>query len=155
MPIFEDVQKDHQVRNIQPLNSYFSAAKKGTLPCGDRGSPPPQADSEHPPASVHKGQAYVTAVINAAMKSPDWDSTAIFLQWDDWGGFYDNVVPPAVDENGYGLRVPAMVISPYAKIRVHRPPDTLERRLPEVHRGRFLRRFQAQPEDRQETGSTA
>ena len=49
------------------------------------------------------------------MKSPDWDSTAIFLQWDDWGGFYDNVVPPPVDQNGYGLRVPAMVISPYAK----------------------------------------
>ena len=76
---------------------------------------PSQADSEHPPASVHQGQAYVTAVINAAMKSPDWDSTAIFLQWDDWGGFYDNVVPPPVDQNGYGLRVPAMVISPYAK----------------------------------------
>ena len=76
---------------------------------------PSQADSEHPPGSVHQGQAYVTAVINAAMKSPDWDSTAIFLQWDDWGGFYDNVVPPPVDQNGYGLRVPAMVISPYAK----------------------------------------
>ncbi len=49
------------------------------------------------------------------MKSPDWSSTAIFLQWDDWGGFYDNVAPPSVDQNGYGLRVPAMVISPYAK----------------------------------------
>ena len=57
----------------------------------------------------------MTAIVNAAMKSPDWDSTAIFLQWDDWGGFYDHVVPPAVDQNGYGLRVPAMVISPYAK----------------------------------------
>jgi phospholipase C len=49
------------------------------------------------------------------MKGPDWDSTAIFLAWDDWGGFYDNVVPPAVDANGYGLRVPALVISPYAR----------------------------------------
>jgi phospholipase C len=64
---------------------------------------------------LHQGQAYVTAVINAAMKSPDWDSTAIFVQWDDWGGFYDNVVPPPVDQNGYGLRVPGLVISPYAK----------------------------------------
>ena len=64
---------------------------------------------------VHQGQAYVTSVINAAMKSPDWASTAIFLQWDDWGGFYDNVIPPPVDQNGYGLRVPALVISPYAK----------------------------------------
>ena len=49
------------------------------------------------------------------MQSPDWNSTAIFLAWDDWGGFYDHVVPPNVDENGYGLRVPALVISPYAR----------------------------------------
>jgi phospholipase C len=57
----------------------------------------------------------VTGLINTIMRSPDWDSTAIFLVWDDWSGFYDHVVPPAVDENGYGLRVPALVISPYAK----------------------------------------
>jgi phospholipase C len=114
LPIFEDVQKDHQLRNIEPLDNYFAAAKKGTLPAVSWVTPS-QADSEHPPASVHQGQAYVTAIVNAAMKSPDWDSTAIFLQWDDWGGFYDNVVPPTVDINGYGLRVPALVISPYAK----------------------------------------
>jgi len=49
------------------------------------------------------------------MKGPDWNSTAIFLAWDDWGGFYDNVAPPEVDQNGYGLRVPAITISPYAR----------------------------------------
>lgn len=49
------------------------------------------------------------------MAGPDWSSTAIFLAWDDWGGFYDHVAPPNVDQNGYGLRVPALVISPYAK----------------------------------------
>jgi phospholipase C len=76
---------------------------------------PSSPDSEHPPASIHQGQAYVTALINAAMKSPDWNSTAIFLSWDDWGGFYDGVVPPAIDQNGYGLRVPGIVISPYAR----------------------------------------
>lgn len=114
LPIFEDVQKDGQLKNILPLDSYFASAKAGTLPAVSWVTPS-QADSDHPPASVHQGQAYVTAVINAAMKSPDWDSTAIFLQWDDWGGFYDNVVPPSVDQNGYGLRVPALVISPYAK----------------------------------------
>jgi phospholipase C len=64
---------------------------------------------------VSRGQAYVTSVINAVMKSKDWDSTAIFLAWDDWGGFYDHVKPPRVDKFGYGLRVPALVISPYAK----------------------------------------
>jgi phospholipase C len=114
LPIFEDVQKDHQIRNIQPLNNYFAAAKAGDLPAVSWVTPS-QANSEHPPASVHQGQAYVTAIINAAMKSPDWDSTAIFVQWDDWGGFYDHVQPPAVDQNGYGIRVPALVISPYAK----------------------------------------
>ena len=71
--------------------------------------------SEHPSALVSAGQAYVTTLINAIMRSPCWNSTAIFLSWDDWGGFYDHVVPPQVDQNGYGLRVPGLVISPYAK----------------------------------------
>jgi len=114
LPLFNDVQDDHQLANIRSLNTYFSAAKAGTLPQVSWIAPS-DADSEHPPASVHQGQAYVTAIVNAAMKSPDWDSTAIFLSWDDWGGFYDNVVPPTVDSNGYGLRVPSIVVSPYAK----------------------------------------
>jgi len=71
--------------------------------------------SEHPPALVSAGQTYVTGLINAIMRSPDWSSTAIFLSWDDWGGFYDHVLPPVVDQNGYGLRVPGIVISPYAR----------------------------------------
>jgi phospholipase C len=54
-------------------------------------------------------------LINAIMRSPCWASSAIFLSWDDWGGFYDHVVPPHVDANGYGLRVPGLVISPYAR----------------------------------------
>jgi phospholipase C len=114
LPLFGDVQQDHQLHNIQTLRSYRHAARKGTLPAVSW-IVPSGANSDHPPASVHRSQAYVTAVINAAMKSPDWQSTAIFLSWDDWGGFYDHAVPPAVDQNGYGLRVPAMVISPYAR----------------------------------------
>ena len=114
LPLFGDVQQDHQLHNIQTLRSYRRAARKGTLPAVSW-IVPSGANSDHPPASVHRSQAYVTAVINAAMKSPDWKSTAIFLSWDDWGGFYDHVVPPAVDQNGYGLRVPALVISPYAR----------------------------------------
>ena len=71
--------------------------------------------SEHPDAPVSFGQSYVTSLVNAVMRSPDWKSSAIFLSWDDWGGFYDNVKPPVVDQNGYGLRVPGIVISSYAK----------------------------------------
>jgi phospholipase C len=76
---------------------------------------PDQQHSEHPPASIRTGQAYVTRLINTVMRSPEWNSTAIFLAWDDAGGLYDHVPPPTVDQNGYGLRVPALVISPYAK----------------------------------------
>ena len=71
--------------------------------------------SEYPPGPVSYGQSYVTSLINAVMRSKDWPSTAILLSWDDWGGFYDHVVPPHVDQNGYGLRVPALVVSPYAR----------------------------------------
>jgi phospholipase C len=49
------------------------------------------------------------------MEGPDWNSTAIFLTWDDWGGFYDHVRPRRVDMNGYGIRVPGIMISPWAK----------------------------------------
>src|SRR5215470_8016406 len=114
LPLFGDVRQDHQLGNIKPLSAYMRAARAGKLPsvCW---LIPSGRNSEHPPASVHRGQAYVTAVINAAMRSADWKSTAIFLTWDDWGGFYDNVRPPKIDRNGYGLRVPGLVISPYAR----------------------------------------
>ncbi|MGN6169185.1 MAG: alkaline phosphatase family protein, partial [Solirubrobacteraceae bacterium] len=108
------VRQNHQLSDIQPLRQFFVAAKKGTLPAVSWITPTAKV-SEHPPNLVSAGQTYLTGLINTLMKSPDWKSTAIFLAWDDWGGFYDHVVPPRVDMNGYGLRVPAMVISPYAK----------------------------------------
>jgi phospholipase C len=114
LPLFGDVRHDHQEGNITSLDTYFTAAKLGELPQVSW-IVPSQADSDHPPASVHRGQAYITAIVNAAMKSKDWKSTAIFVAWDDWGGFYDNVIPPRIDRNGYGLRVPALIISPYAR----------------------------------------
>ena len=114
LPWFGTVKTDNQLKNIQPLPDYYSAARAGKLP-SVVWIVPNNRHSEHPPSLVSTGQAYTTSLINAAMESPDWNETAIFLTWDDWGGFYDHVVPPVVDENGYGLRVPALVISPYAK----------------------------------------
>ncbi len=114
LPWFDTVKDDGQLANIQSVDKFYAAAKAGTLPAVSWVVPSGEV-SEHPPAPVSFGQSYVTSLINAVMHSPDWDSTAIFLAWDDWGGFYDHVQPPTVDQNGYGLRVPGMVISPYAK----------------------------------------
>jgi phospholipase C len=114
LPGFTDVSQDKQTSNVQTLTDFKAQAKAGTLPAVSW-IVPDQQDSEHPNALVSTGQAYVTRIINAVMRSSDWSSSAIFLSWDDWGGFYDNVVPPTADSLGYGLRVPAMVISPYAR----------------------------------------
>jgi phospholipase C len=114
LPGFTDVHQDGQLGNIRSLGTFYQQAKAGTLPKVSWIAPDLR-DSEHGPALVSTGQAYVTRVINAIMRSPDWKSTAIFLSWDDWGGFYDHVVPPVVDHQGYGIRVPGLLISPYAK----------------------------------------
>jgi phospholipase C len=114
LPYFTTVQADNELGNVRDLADFITAAKAGTLPAVSWVCPNGRF-SEHPPALVSDGQNYVTNLINAVMQGPDWQSTAIFLAWDDWGGFYDHVVPPVVDENGYGLRVPGLVISPYAK----------------------------------------
>jgi phospholipase C len=114
LPDFDTVKEDGQLGNITTLSQYFKAAKNGTLP-SVAWIDPTNSVSEHPPALVSNGQAYVTRLINAAMRGKDWKSTAIFLAWDDWGGFYDHVKPPSVDKLGYGLRVPGLVISPYAR----------------------------------------
>ena len=70
--------------------------------------------SEHPPANVKLGMEWVTYVVDSIMKSPYWNSTAIILTWDDYGGFYDHVPPPPIDKYGLGFRMPAIIISPYA-----------------------------------------
>jgi phospholipase C len=114
LPSFTDVTQDGQLGNIQSLTNFLAQAKDGTLPAVSWIDPNGTV-SEHPPALVSAGQTYVTGLVNAIMRSPDWNSTAIFLSWDDWGGFYDHVVPPMVDGNGFGLRVPGIVISPYAR----------------------------------------
>ena len=72
--------------------------------------------SEHPPASIQLGQDSVASdIVNAVGASASWPSSVIFVTWDDFGGFYDHLPPPQVDTEGYGFRVPCLVISPFAR----------------------------------------
>jgi phospholipase C len=73
------------------------------------------AQSDHPPFSMCVGQRWAQQQIDAVMRGPDWASTVIVLTWDDFGGFYDHVAPPHVGPTGFGMRVPAIIISPYAR----------------------------------------
>ena len=116
LPGFTDVQQAGTQGSVQFHHDFLAQAAAGTLPSVSW-VVPGNSNSEHPVGggSLHAGQAYVTKMINAAMQGPGWGSTAIFLTWDDWGGFYDHVKPPHVDAGGYGIRVPMILISPYAK----------------------------------------
>ena len=72
-------------------------------------------ESDHPPASICLGENWTVRVVNAVMRSQYWKDTAIFLTWDDFGGFYDHVAPPHIDNISLGPRVPTIVISPFAR----------------------------------------
>ena len=116
LPDFDDVTEDGETANVQVLDNFYLDVASGTLPQVSWIVPAANV-SEHPPALVSSGQAYVTALINTIMQSRYWDSTVIFLSWDDWGGFYDHVAPQQIDAQGLGFRVPAITISPWVKAK--------------------------------------
>jgi phospholipase C len=71
--------------------------------------------SDHPPGSSAFSHNWVMEIVSALMKSDMWDSTALFITWDEWGGFYDPVAPPTLAGHQLGFRVPLLTVSPYAK----------------------------------------
>ncbi|MBV8066929.1 MAG: hypothetical protein JO113_03050, partial [Candidatus Eremiobacteraeota bacterium] len=76
---------------------------------------PSYPDSDHPVSRSDTGPSWVSSVVNAIGESKYWPSTAIIVVWDDWGGSYDSASPPQLDYRGLGIRVPCLIISPYAK----------------------------------------
>jgi phospholipase C len=99
--------------NVFPYSQFATDATNGNLPAVSW-LVPYTAVSEHPPASTCGGENWTVDQLNAIMQGPDWSTTAIFITWDDFGGFYDPVPPQNPDYYGYGPRVPMLIISPYS-----------------------------------------
>lgn len=100
-------------KHIVDLNQYFVDLRQGTLP--EVAYVIPSGASEHPPQYPATGMRFVKNLIQELMRSEYWNSSAFMLLYDDWGGWYDHVTPPQVDEYGFGPRVPALLVSPYAR----------------------------------------
>jgi phospholipase C len=114
LPGFRSFQENPSLMSHLVTNTeYFQDLRNGTLP-SVAWIVPNIRESEHPPVNIEVGMWYVTTFVNALMKSPYWNNTLLVITWDDYGGFYDHVPPPQVDTYGYGFRVPAIFVSPYA-----------------------------------------
>ena len=100
-------------QNVHPWQQLSTDAAAGNLPSVSWVAAP-TVDSEHPPTSSCVGENWTITQLDAIENGPEWASTAVFLTWDDYGGFYDHVAPPQEDALGLGFRVPFLVISPYA-----------------------------------------
>ncbi len=128
LPLFTYFREnpDQLTAHVKNTQYFISDIQTGRLPAVSWIMPgwhPPTSPSicanqsltEHPPARSDCGMDYVTYLVNQLMQSQYWQSTAIVITWDDWGGFYDHVPPPQVDAYGEGFRVPALIVSPWAK----------------------------------------
>ena len=129
--------RNHVPGNLVPVQDFMTDAQNGTLPQVSFVDPifigqANVENDEHPPSNVQVGQNFTAGIINALFASPQWSSSALFLTWDEHGGFYDHMPPPAAcvpddiapmlgsgDEPGaydrYGIRVPVAVVSPFAR----------------------------------------
>ena len=105
---------DWNTNVISPETQVLSDIRKGKL-AQVTWIVPSFTHSDHPGSGSDTGPDWVGSITNAIGNSPFWDSTAIFISWDDWGGWYDHVSPPQIDNMGLGFRVPVIVVSPYAR----------------------------------------
>jgi phospholipase C len=110
-PRFLDTPSLHS--RIVDLSEYYRDLQDGTLPAVSYIVP--SGSSEHPPGNVTTGQEFGSSLVVDFMRSSAWSDGLFALTYDDWGGYYDHVAPPQVDADGYGFRVPAIFVSPYAK----------------------------------------
>jgi phospholipase C len=101
-------------KNVVPDTEFVQDIEAGTLPAVSWLTPS-FGLSDHPPVSICRGENWLVQQLNALGRSPYWDSTAVIVTWDDFGGFYDHVPPPHLDIYGLGPRVPMILISPYAR----------------------------------------
>jgi phospholipase C len=99
---------------IVDLDEYYTDLENGTLPAVSYvlllGA------TEHPISDLSLGERATRTMLHTLMQSDSWENSAFFLTYDDWGGWYDHVPPPQVDDRGYGFRVPALLVSPYARM---------------------------------------
>ncbi len=99
---------------IAPQSTFLTDASSGKL-ASVSWVTPTRPDSDHPAYKSDQGPSWVASIVNAVGSSQYWSKSAIIVVWDDWGGFYDNAPPPQLDYRGLGMRVPCLIISPYAK----------------------------------------
>ena len=108
----EQSYKFKQRPHFVPRNNFYADAANGSLPNISWIIPTP-AESDHPSTNLSTGESWVASIVDAIEASPEWNSTALFLSWDEYGGFYDQVAPPTLDAYGDGFRVPLIAVSPW------------------------------------------
>ena len=106
--------KEWTTNVISPQTQIFTDISNGALPAVSWVIPD-EGDSDHPGNNSDSGPSWVASVVNAVGESPDWKTSVVVVLWDDWGGLYDNIDPPQKGYGGLGFRVPAIIVSPYAK----------------------------------------
>jgi phospholipase C len=114
--------------NVTNEEAFLHDAAAGQLPAVSWLTPS-MADSDHPPQSICRGENWTVRMLNAIQNSPQWDTTAVVLTWDDFGGQYDHVPPPHPDIYGLGARAPAIIISPWARQGVLTRPASFDSML--------------------------